>query len=109
MLWGPLLVSKGIVNGAERIDSYGTIQQLQVVVYGTALTLLSALLIWIVKEVWEARKKKDDKSGDKLDFLINALTRVESRIEHIEKTVVPHEKVIKIIRDEFDFLDRSRQ
>ena len=104
----PIIMTRGIVNGVEQIDSYGTIQDLKLVVYGTASTVLFSVLVWIAKEYWESRKKKEDKSSEKLDLLVSTITRIETRMEHIEKTMVPHKEIIEIVRDQLEFIERAR-
>lgn len=102
-----LIVAKGVVDGVDTIQSYGTIQDLKLVVYGTACSVLVGILVWISKEIWEAWKKKNDKSSDKLDLLVTAVNRIELKMQSMEDAIVPHHKIIEIVRDEIEYINRS--
>lgn len=104
----PLLINKGIVKGVETIESYGDLKHLEVVVYGTATVVLIGVLTYIIKEIWEAWKKKGDKTEDKLDYLVEAVHRMEEQISDMKTDIVPKHEVVNMIRDEIEYSHRMR-
>jgi len=104
----PIIMNRGIVNGVEKIETLQSIQDLKIVVYGTALTVLVGVLVFIIKEIWEAWKKKGDRTEEKLDFLVTAIHRLEVKFDNIEKDIVPHQEVLRIAREEVEHYHKTR-
>lgn len=65
-------------------------------------------IIWIIRTVYEVWIKKQDKTSEKLDILLNKIIHIESKIDSVEKNYATKSELQTKIMEGIKWADEFR-